>query len=312
MTNPSPKSNQAHGEHEINGCAECDPEIVDCLKCKAEGIQAQADYNAAHLPDLSTARTNYDKTRVDYRDARHAVALDLQDLRHQIKHLIERIKCLIKQEHVVECLDDAYCKVTDQLKKCGDTEGCCIKDNCEFDTDLCDVSPHEVDKVLGRWITDYQRRADAAKACFNDLVKEPDELTKRVTARKAEIAGIAKDLDGDPANTDLKELYARALVARKHVHDVWRGFEHTNEFVECLCRALMCWSKGSSAIAVLTGEQAVRRCHERARETRCDYFREHTVKEILAVYDKICSHHHGCSEDEDETDEESYVEGSTH
>ncbi len=312
MNNPSPKSDQAHGEHETNGCAECDPEIVDRLKCKAEGIKAQAAYNAAHLPDL-TARTKYDEARADYRDARHTVALDVQDIRHQIKHLIERIKCLIKQEHVVECLDDAYCKVTDQLRKCGDTEGCCIDDDCEFDTDLCDVPPYKIDKVLARWITDYQRRADAAKECFNELIQEPGRLITRVAARKAEVAGITNDLAGDPASTDLKELYARTLVARKHVHDVWLGFEHTNEFVECLCRALMCWSKGSSVIAVLIGEQAVRRCHELARKARCDYFKEHTVKEILAVYDKICSHRHGCpNDDEDETDEESDVEGFTH
>lgn len=300
MIKPSSRPDQAHRET-TNGCDECDPEIVDCLKCTAAGIQAQADYNTEHLPDINTARTNYDKTRTAYRDARHAVALDVQDVRHQIKHLTERVKCLIKQEHVVECLDDAYCKVTDQLKECGDVEGCCIDDDCEFKTDLHECPSHKVDKTLARWITEYQRRADAAKACFTKLVEEPGNLTARVAALKAEVAEITNDLAGDPANTDLKELYARTLVARKHLDEVWLGFEHTNEFVGCLCRALTCWSKGSSAIAVLTGEQAVRRCHETAKEVHCDYLKEHTVKEILTVYDKICRHRDECAEDEDDT-----------
>jgi hypothetical protein len=291
VSKPSSKSDQEH-----NGCAPCDPEIVDCLKCKADGVQAQADYNAKHLPDLTAARANYDKTRADYRDARHAVALDVQDLRQQVKQMIERIKCLIKQDHVVDCLDEAYDKVKDQLDECGGPRGCCVDDDCEFPVDL---PSDEVDEVLARWITDYQRRVDAAKACYTDLVQEPGRLTARVAALKAEVAGIAKDLAGDPAKTDLKELYARARVARRHVREVWLGFEHTNEFVECLCLALTCWSKGSSAIAVLTGQQAVRLCREQARKARCDYLRENTAKEVLAVYDKICSHHH-CGDNDDE------------
>src|SRR5262245_47662568 len=173
--------------------------------------------------------------------------------------MIERIKCLIKQDHVVDCLDEAYDSVAEQLDKCGRAQGCCVEDDCEFSVDLDEVPPDEVDEVLARWITDYQKRVDAAKACYNDLVQEPDKLKARVATLKTEVAGIAKDLAGDPAKTDLKELYARARVGRRHVHEVWLGFEHTNEFVECLCRTLTCWSKGSSAIAVLTGKQAVRR-----------------------------------------------------
>lgn len=306
MITPSPKPDQAHDEsdhQQSNGYTECDPEIVDCLKCKAEGTQAEADYNAVHLPDLSTARTTYDTARTAYRDARHAVALDVQDMRHQAKHLIERIKCLIKQEHVVRCLDEAYDKVKDQLEKCGYATGCCLDDDCEFDVDISCVAADEVDDVLTTWIADYQRRADAAKACFDDLVLEPGRLTTRVGDLKIEVAAITTDLGGDPATTDLKDLYARALVARRHVHEVWLGFEDTSDFVDCLCRALMVWSRGCSAIAVLTGEQAVRRCHETARESRCAYLRDHTAQEILAVYDKICSHLHRCHETDEKAKE---------
>lgn len=297
----SRRSDQAYDrphQQQPNGGTECDPEIVDCLKCKAAGIQAQANYNAGHLPELDTGRTNYDKARSDYRDARHGVALDVQDMRHQIKHLTERIKCLIKQEHVARCLDEAYEKIGEQLERCGTTQGCCLDDNCEFDDEAADLSDDE----LAARIADYQHRTDSAKDCFNNLIQEPGKLTTHVAALKTEVGGITTDLAGDPAKTDLKDLYARTLVAHRHLHEIWSGFEHTTDFVECLCRALMCWSQGCAANTVLTGEQAVRTCHKEAREARCDYLKKNTAKEILAAYDKICTHdHHDDSEDDEES-----------
>jgi len=92
---------------EQSECTDCDPGIVDCLQCKADGVDAQAKYNDANLPDLRAARTQYDTTRGDYRTARHSVALEVQELRHQAKLLVERVRCLIKQEHVVHRLDEA-------------------------------------------------------------------------------------------------------------------------------------------------------------------------------------------------------------
>ncbi|GAA0603194.1 hypothetical protein GCM10010174_19400 [Kutzneria viridogrisea] len=294
MNSSSPEAERAHGE-----CGQCRPEIVDCLACKAAGIKAQAEYNAAQLPALEKARTDYDKIRTDYRDARHSVALEVADLRHQSKLLVERIRCLIKQEHVVHCLDKAYGQVVEQLRECGCGKGCCAPRECEFDTCTDGVS----DEELAARIVDYQGRADAAKACFAKLAKEPTDLVQRVSDLKAEVSGITADLSGDPAKVDLKELYARALVARRHVHEVWQGFEHTRDFVDCLCRALMCWGKGLAAIAVLTGEKEVRACHARARKERCEYLRTHTVKEVLAVYDKICSHH-GCHSEQEQRRED--------
>ncbi|MBV9847968.1 MAG: hypothetical protein JOZ47_23300 [Kutzneria sp.] len=206
--------------------------------------------------------------------------------------------CLIKQVHVVICLDEAYEKVVCQLNECGCDEGCRVEDGCEFDTDTSGVS----DEELAARIVDYQTQADAAKACFDDLSKEPVQLVARVDGLKAEVAAIAADLSGDPAKVDLKELYVRALVARRHVHHAWRGFEHTSDFGDCLCRALMCWSKATAATAVLTGEKAIRKCHADARKARCDYLKANIVKEILAVYDKICSHH--CCEDDEKESED--------
>src|SRR5882757_2312161 len=285
---------------EQSECTDCDPGIVDCLQCKADGVDAQAKYNDANLPDLRAARTQYDTTRGDYRTARHSVALEVQELRHQAKLLVERVRCLIKQEHVVHRLDEAYEIVESQLRECGCDQGCCVHDDGDFDTDTEGLD----DKGLADRIADYQRRVDAAKACFTDLVKEPAALVARVADIKTELSGIQADLSGDPAKTDLKELYARARVAAQHVHVVWRGFKQTNDFVDCLCRALTVWSKGVAAIAILLGEQAVRKCHEDARKARCDYLRTNTVKEVLAVYDRLVSHH-GCEDDEAEAADES-------
>ena len=90
------------------GCEDCDPSLIDGFKCRAEGIAKQAEYNAVSQPELQAARTQYDVTRKAYRAQRNSVAIEVADLRHQIKHLIERIRCQIKQERVVVCLDEAF------------------------------------------------------------------------------------------------------------------------------------------------------------------------------------------------------------
>src|SRR5262245_37403596 len=87
---------------------DCDPDLIDDLACQAEGIQAHADYNTQPQTDLKTASDAYTKARSDYRAARSAAVLEVQDLRHQAKQLVERIRCQITQERVIECLDDAF------------------------------------------------------------------------------------------------------------------------------------------------------------------------------------------------------------
>jgi hypothetical protein len=51
-------------------CTDCDPKLLDHLKCRAVGIQAQADYNKAHEDELTQARTQYDGARSAYSTAR--------------------------------------------------------------------------------------------------------------------------------------------------------------------------------------------------------------------------------------------------
>jgi len=70
---------------------------------------------------------------------------------------------------------------------------------------------------------------------------------------------------------------------------VWRGFEHTNAYVECLCRALTCQLKGHTAIAVLKGVAAVDECRREAVEEACQRLRDNTVEEVIAEYIRICT-----------------------
>src|SRR6185503_1234560 len=127
---------------------------------------------------------------------RHDAALKVQDMRHQIKHLLERIRCLIEQDRVVRCLDEVFCEILEELEDCPLPGGCCADEDCEFDvdTDECDcLDDADYQRLLDR-IAEYQRHADKAHTCFSTLISEPAELATRVTAAKAEIDAINADL----------------------------------------------------------------------------------------------------------------------
>ncbi|MGH3440049.1 MAG: hypothetical protein ACREQ5_01330 [Candidatus Dormibacteria bacterium] len=279
---------------------DCDPHLIDVLTCKAQGVAAQAAYNLTYEADLHNAQSAYDTTRKDYRTKRHLAALQVQEMRHQIKRLIGQIKCLIKQERVVDCLDEAWARIQEQLEDCGGARGCCADEDCDFDVDVDDLDYRSLDHRIGK----YQHRANDAKDCFNNLVKEPSALDDRVIKYKGEIDDVNVALSADPATTDLKTVYAKALVARRHIELVWNGFDETNDFVECLCRALTCWTKGCAAVSVLTGEKAVRDCKRDAHVKHCETLKTSTVDEILGLYDKICAPHILCEDDDEDEDEE--------
>ena len=291
------KERHHHPEHPSGGrsssrCDECDPGLIDELKCEAQGIAARAAYNAEIQPDLETARGQYDTTRKAYREARSGAALQVQDLRHQIKHLIERIRCLIKQERVVECIDEAYEIICAQLEECGTAGGCCADPDCDFDK----TCPEEYRELVRR-IADYEAHLDKDKACFNSLVGEPAALTARVAAYKTDVDNVSAALQADPATTDLKRVYASALVAQKHLRAVWNGFPETRDFIDCLCRALTCWTKAADAVSVLMGIKAVKDCHRDARAAHCEKLADSTVDEILLEYERICGHERCRDED---------------
>jgi hypothetical protein len=59
---------------------------------------------------------------------------------------------------------------------------------------------------------------------------------------------------------NLKQQYVAALVAQRHLDEVWNGFSRTHDYVECLCRVLTCWTNASDAVSVLTGCLAIKGC----------------------------------------------------
>src|SRR6266702_1054832 len=76
-------------ENDQTPCADCDPGLLDHLKCRAAGIQAQADYNKEHEADLTKARADFDGARSAYGAARSAAQPDVDDLRKQLAQLID-------------------------------------------------------------------------------------------------------------------------------------------------------------------------------------------------------------------------------
>ena len=185
----------------------------------------------------------------------------VQGLENEIRHLVERIKCQIEQKRVWKCLDDAFCEVRDEIKCCP-TQDLCCEDPCEFP--LEDIENKTVAE-LAVLIAEYQERTDAAKQCFTDLKGEPAALKQRVEDAKTEVASLTTDLGGDPATLDLKRLYARALVVQWKIKKVWGAFGQVQKFVDCLCQALTCWTKGCQAVYQLSGAKAIAECKEKAK-----------------------------------------------
>lgn len=271
-------------------CAECDTTLIDQLKCEAEGVAAEAAYNSEYQGELTAAQVKFNEIRNKYRTTRTEVALDVHDMHHQAKRLVDRIRCLIKQKRVVECLDEAWCDVKETLKCCPQEGGCCVKPAaCTFPipekSTPCDSS---AETELKQLITKYTEQATAAKACFSTLSGEPEALAQRVRDRQAELADIVSKLGGDPATTDLKRLYASALVLKYRLSNIWNGFQESKNFIDCLCEALTCWSKGAAAVAVLKNRLAVLQCEKKAEADRCATIKKQTVDEILTEYEKRC------------------------
>ena len=308
MTSPvqQPEESYQAPDEDQGPCPDCDPSLLDDLKCRAKGIQAQAEYNAQKMEELTQARTQFDSARSAYSAARTAAAPIVQELRHQLAQVIDQLKCLVDDDGEIRLLDRAYATIKERLEECGDTSGCYFEDDCDFDGDVHDCPPED---IAGK-IADIDRRTKAAKAAFVDLIAEPTNLPKRVTDLQAEVNAIVTKMAADPRTVDFKQLYAAALVARRHLAAIWRGFEHVNAYVDCLCAALTCQLKGHTAISVLTGRAAVHKCHREAAEARCEHLRTHTVDEVMAEYIRLrSSDHYGRREepeDEQEKGEDEY------
>ena len=286
MTSPvqQPEAGYQAPDEDQGPYPDCDPSLLDDLKCQAKGIQAQAEYNAQKMEELTQARTQFDSARSAYSAARTAAAPTVQELRHQLAQVIDQLKCLVDDDREIRLLDRAYAAIKERLEECGDTSGCYFQDDCEFG-DVRECPPED---IAGK-IAEIDRRTQAAKAAFTDLIAEPTNLPKRVTDLQAEVNAIVASMAADPRTVDFKQLYAAALVARRHLAAIWRGFEHVNAYVDCLCQALTCQLKGHTAISVLKGRAAVYECHREADEARCEHLRKQTVDEVMAEYIRLRS-----------------------
>jgi hypothetical protein len=262
----------------------CDPSTIDEVACRAAGVAKQAEYDKTYTEALETAKTTYDEVRKKYRTSRQATVLPAKELRHQIKHLLDRIRCLIEQRRVWVCLDDSFCEVLDQIACCGPEVGCCARAR-EFDVEGAE---EQSIRKLERIIKKYQRWTDQAKTCFDSLAAEPDALTARLADVKTRVAAVEAALAGDPAKTDLKTVYVQAKVAQWLLAKLYGGFTGPKDFVDCLCLALTTWTAGCRALSELTRALAFKQCCDEQRKKRCDALKTNTVDAVLAVYDQLC------------------------
>ncbi len=273
---------QRHDETKSQPCAGCDPSGLDALKCEAEGIKKQAEVTAAAATAVGQRRTKYDAARNLYTHAREDAAKPVDASRTLADQLWDRLKCMIDDARVVERMKDAHRVVREKLEDCGRSTGCCADDDCEFDTDVAEVPIGELHARLA----DAQRHIAQAEKCFDDLVIEPEQLTKRVAEAKSELAAISEEMGKDPKGTALNRLYARLLIVKQQLDGIWRGFAGPNEYMDCLCKALTCELRAWQARAVFEAAIAVGECGSRAEEDRCDSLEKNLVVELLAEFDK--------------------------
>jgi hypothetical protein len=94
-------------------------------------------------------------------------------------------------------------------------------------------------------------------------------------------------------------LYARALVAYRHLDEVWWGYDHPHDYVDCVCLALRISLRGRAALSRLTGELAVRTCLIEARESRCKTLHGKIAEAIIEEYVRRCRPRHRHDHDHD-------------
>lgn len=291
---PAPDQPDDEAAAERQHCKDCDPSHFATRGCRGRGVEVQAEYLASQKESQEKAKADYPAARKAYREQRHAIALEVQDLRHQIRHLLDRVRCMIRQDRVVECMDRAYETICEQLDECAPAGGCCPADDCEFNAE----PPNKYERLVRR-IAAYELHLERDKKCFDALVGEPAALKGRVEDAKKEVHDIAEALTKDPSTIDLKIWYANALVAQRHLSHIWNGFAETRDFLECICRVYECWLNAVDAIAVLKGVRGVRDCHRDARTKHCEDLTAKTSDSILMEYERICSH--PCDDQHDDT-----------
>jgi hypothetical protein len=260
----------------------CDPTEIDEDQCAAEGITKQAAVIAEDKPALDARRTKFSTARSEYTQARAEAAKTVKDVRYKLEHVLDQLSCKLTDDEK-SCLDDAFAEVVACIEDCDPPPGCCVDDECDFDTDFSDVPPEELMAAIEARIAEIRRRVEAVEKCFDEvLIAEPEALKQRAADRKTEIEDLIEDLGADPKK-DESELYARALKAQRDLDEVWGGFEDANHFQDCLCEGLKCSARGRRVIAELSGELQRLTCLEGKATARCEWLKEHIVEETVAV-----------------------------
>jgi hypothetical protein len=158
----------ADSEDEENGRRRrCDPDLLDELKCKAQGIQAEADYNKEHGPELDKARDAYKTARASYNAVRKDAEPHVAEARRQLEELEDRVRCQLDREDV-ERIDTAFGRVVERLNRCGHERDCCCDEDCDYDDEVRDRDPDDVPGLLA--VIEYRTKEVAD--CFWSLIGE--------------------------------------------------------------------------------------------------------------------------------------------
>ncbi|MFD5509697.1 hypothetical protein ACFWIB_18220 [Streptomyces sp. NPDC127051] len=281
----------------------CDPGAIDELACVAAGIQRRAEVTQQHLPQLREFQVKFNSARTEYTKARLAAKTDLDEAAATLAKVREQIRCRVTHEQR-HCLHQAVDKVFDEIRRCAGGWGCCVDDcGCDFDDT---VGGEDTVATLSARIARYTADTLKAAACFTDLDGELTALPERAAKIKTDAAQLLADVCDAVLGKDVVRLYARLLVLLRRSAEAWRGFAGVCEFVDCLCKALLCVLKGWQAIAVLEGARAELLCKEETRKAACERKRKETVEEVMAEYTRLCppctAHPDGAEEEDPDED----------
>ncbi|MEU6863227.1 hypothetical protein ABZ924_08150 [Streptomyces sp. NPDC046876] len=263
----------------------CDAGAIDELACIATGIQRRAEVTQEHLPQLREFQERFNGARTGYTKARLAAKTDLDEAGTTLGKVREQIRCRVTHEQR-HCLGQAVDRVFEEIRRCAGSWGCCVEDcGCDFsDT----VGPDDTVATLSARIAHYTTDTLRAAACFTALVSELTALPERAAKIKADAAQLLADVCDPVLGQDVVRLYARLLALLRRIREAWRGFSTVSEFVDCLCKALLCVLKGWQAIAVLEGARAELACKEETRRKACERKQKETVEEVMAEYTRLC------------------------
>ncbi|MCY4725957.1 hypothetical protein NYO98_06680 [Nocardioides sp. STR2] len=262
----------------------CDTRGIDDLQCEASGVKAESDALAAVAEALAKRRTDFETARSAYTQSRDAASQAVKDLNRRVDDLLDDTRCLLNKDDVA-CIDEAFGQVLDCLEDCDDEAGCCIDEGCGFEGETWSVGQ----------IEDLRAQVVKVEKCFDEvLVKEPANLTDRVTKVTGLVDKLAEDLKADPRE-DANRLYARAKHARWVLDAIWGRFADVNEFQNCLCCGLTCSLRGRQWLALLEGKKAYQECQEKSRLRRCTWLRENVVDETLATQILLCPPRDPCA-----------------